>query len=171
MVERASGVRSGRRDPVTALPHLPGTYVLLLGAEHRRRVPIGALGLLALAPGVYAYVGSARGPGGLAARVGTHRRVRARAPRWHVDSLGRHTSLREVWYAEDPVVFEHEWAELLASTPASTVPLRRFGASDCRCVAHLFHFDTVPSFSGFGRRARAALPGRAPVLRRWCPAP
>ena len=54
------------------LPSQPGTYALLLEATAIQDVPIGKLGVLHMLPGIYVYVGSALGPGGLAARVGRH---------------------------------------------------------------------------------------------------
>ncbi len=167
MAERSRDAAGARRHAPGSPPRRPGTYVLILAAARRRRVRVGALGRLELVPGVYVYVGSARGPGGLAARVGTHRAVRRRSPRWHIDAVSRHTALAEVWFAEDPAGDECEWAALLAASPRVRVPLPRFGASDCRCPSHLFRFDTTPSFAGFRRRARAAAADRAPALRRW----
>ena len=52
----------------------PGTYVLVLASQRTDPVRIGRLGTLALKPGVFIYVGSAFGPGGLAARIRHHRR-------------------------------------------------------------------------------------------------
>ena len=37
-----------------------------------QEVPIGKLGVLHMLPGIYVYVGSALGPGGLAARIERH---------------------------------------------------------------------------------------------------
>ncbi len=47
----------------------PGTYALVLACQKTGRVRIGRLGVLALQPGFYVYVGSAFGSGGLAARL------------------------------------------------------------------------------------------------------
>ena len=54
------------------IPARPGTYALLLSATRRQRITIGRLGALALQPGCYVYTGSARGPGGLRARLRHH---------------------------------------------------------------------------------------------------
>lgn len=158
----AGRVRPATRRPVarqSRLPATPGTYVLLAQAAHRRRIGIGALGTLQLERGVYAYVGSARGPGGLAARIAHHRR-RAPAPHWHIDYLRRHTALREVWAAVGSAAWEHRWAQAIERSPAASLPLARFGASDCSCRAHLFHFDRLPSVSAF-RSWLAAPPAAA----------
>lgn len=125
--------------------------MLLLEASRPRRIRVGALGVLDLEPGFYAYVGSACGPGGLAARLAHHRR-RARSPHWHVDHLRRHTALREVWLARGQREREHRWASALAASPGATIPLARFGASDCRCSSHLLHFAARPRPVAFARR-------------------
>ena len=52
----------------------PGTYALILRASTAQTIQIGRLGDLVMQPGYYIYVGSAFGPGGLAARVGRHLR-------------------------------------------------------------------------------------------------
>ena len=121
-------------------PKAPGTYVLILEASTRRRLEVGALGTLALAPGYYAYVGSARGPGGLAARLAHHRR-RTRSPHWHIDYLRHHTAFRDVWVRQGAAQLEHRWASALACSPNASIPLARFGATDCKCPAHLFCFS------------------------------
>jgi len=50
------------------------------------RVRVSSLGTLIFDPGLYLYVGSARGPGGLRARVGRHLR-RDKSKKWHIDYL------------------------------------------------------------------------------------
>ncbi|MEJ2175683.1 MAG: GIY-YIG nuclease family protein [bacterium] len=134
-----------------ALPASPGSYVLILEATTALRIRIGALGTLALEPGFYAYVGSAFGPGGLRARLGHHLR-RTRRPHWHIDSLRRHVTLREIWLAEGARA-EHAWAGALARLPSAEMPCLGFGASDCRCPTHLFRFAQRPSPDGLRRSA------------------
>jgi len=152
------------------LPVSPGTYILILGALIKGRVRVGALGTLKLEPGFYAYVGSARGPGGLAARLAHHYR-RTRSPHWHIDYLRRHTMLHEIWIARDVAEREHGWAEVLESDPLAMLPLPRFGASDCRCRSHLFRFSHRPSVSAFRRRLIALEPSAGvvsyPKVVRW----
>jgi Uri superfamily endonuclease len=132
----------------------PGTYALVLRATRRARVVAGRLGPLELRPGWYVYVGSALGPGGLGARLAHHRR-RARAPHWHVDALRRVTRLDQVWYVREPRQLECVWARLLSSLRGASLPLARFGASDCRCASHLYRFERAPSLAAFRRRVRA----------------
>ncbi len=145
-----------------SVPPAPGTYVLVLECTQEGRARIGALGTLALRPGFYAYAGSARGPGGLAARIARHAR-RARHPHWHVDYLRRRTRLVEVWFAASGDVLEHRFAAALASAPDAVVAMDRFGASDCRCPAHLFRFAGRPDAAAFADRLASSAGPRVAV--------
>ncbi|MBK5968793.1 hypothetical protein CCR91_08440 [Thiorhodovibrio winogradskyi] len=124
----------------------PGTYVVLLRAHGSGRVLIGRLGTLPLDGGLFAYVGSAFGPGGLAARCRHHQRIAARA-HWHLDYLRPHCRLLGFWVANGPERLEHPWAQALGRLPGAAWPLERFGSSDCRCRAHLIGLPRMPSAS------------------------
>src|ERR1041385_1475652 len=79
------------------LPADKGTYVLIVSVPQMKRVTVGQLGEFDIVPGFYAYVGSAFGAGGLAARIGHHLESAA-APHWHVDYLLQVAEPVEVWY-------------------------------------------------------------------------
>ncbi len=102
-------------------------------------------------PGFYIYVGSAFGPGGLRGRL-FHHLSRVESPHWHIDYLRPVTNLVEVWITEDQQKREHEWARALAAGQVAFIPLPRFGASDCRCPAHLFFLPLQPSLDWFLER-------------------
>lgn len=128
------------------LPRQPGTYVLFLRLDAPLALHIGALGMLTLAPGWVAYVGSAHGSGGLHARVNRH--LRADKPRhWHVDALTSAVPIRALWWTAAPARLECTWAEAIRTFSGCAVPVPRFGASDCKCPAHLLAVE------------RSALPG------------
>ena len=59
------------------------------------RIRVGSLGTFTFLPGFYLYVGSARDPGGLRARIERHLR-RDKAKRWHIDYLTTSGSFRPV---------------------------------------------------------------------------
>jgi len=63
-----------------------GLYLLLLELDHVID-PVIAGQRLALGPGLYVYVGSACGPGGLRARLARHLCGRRRRLHWHIDKL------------------------------------------------------------------------------------
>jgi Uri superfamily endonuclease len=142
----------------------PGTYVLLLEAVRPRRIAVGRrLGRWLVRPGWYLYVGSAFGPGGLAARLAHHCRpldTATRRAHWHVDHLRRAARPRAVWYTTDRRPHEVAWARALAALPEAVIPLVGFGASDSPVASHLFYFAAEPDFERFKTLlARAASGG------------
>ena len=111
-----------------------GAYLLLITLGEPVPFARAALGRHMLS-GHLVYVGSARGAGGITARVARHLR-RGKSVRWHVDELTNAaqmiTALAVADGDECAIV-----AQLLKSrlfVPA----LKGFGSSDCRvCPAHL----------------------------------
>jgi Uri superfamily endonuclease len=142
------------------IPAADGTYALLLDCPRSRKLWIGRLGDRRIPPGWYIYVGSAFGPGGLKSRCRRHFRQPHRL-HWHIDYLRPAASLQEIWFTTDPVPREHLWAEMIAALPGAGTPIPRFGASDCHCRSHLFHFASKPVFAIF--RRRTVQRGPAPV--------
>jgi aminocarboxymuconate-semialdehyde decarboxylase len=121
--------QSLRPADAAAIPARGGAYVLVIALD--RPLPRGG----GLAPGLYAYAGSAWGPGGLRARIGRHLR-RAKAMRWHIDRLtayGRITTILALAGGDECALMDR-----LLAIAGTTVPVRGFGSSDCRnCPAHL----------------------------------
>jgi Uri superfamily endonuclease len=133
-----------------------GTYVLFLAPHASVAIQIGKLGSIRFESPVYAYVGSAFGPGGLAARLARHLSSGKR-PHWHIDFLRESADIVRVWTIEGHGRLECRVAELLATIRgAATVP--GFGASDCRCASHLAGLGRQPSLARFQRRLREAVP-------------
>jgi Uri superfamily endonuclease len=148
------------------MKNAPGTYALLLDATEERPVEVGALGAMRLRPGIYLYVGSARGPGGVRARVRRHARSGdEKALHWHVDYLRAATAWREAWVAYGDEDRECAWARAAAGLDGAAVALEGFGASDCDCTTHCLHLPALPSPEAFEERL-AAEGGRRPSLQR-----
>ncbi len=129
-----------------SLPATTGSYLLLA----RLDAPLALSGRfsgLELPAGWFVYAGSARGPGGLRARLGRHLR-REKRPRWHIDQL---TTRAEVLFAlpftdtpEAPALTECALVGRLLESGAFSPPVPGFGSSDCRtCPAHLLSWDSV----------------------------
>jgi Uri superfamily endonuclease len=131
------------------LPAGKGTYGLLLRLDETREVAVGRLGRFVFVAGYYLYVGSALGPGGLAARLGRHLRGE-KGPFWHIDYLRAVGVITAVCWLESLVRYEHEWATIAQRLPGATIPVPRFGASDCGCPAHLVHFERSPDLALLG---------------------
>lgn len=124
-------------NPAESLPAVGGTYALVMRLSAPATVAVGRLGVFNLPEGFYLYVGSAHGAGGLRARVGRHLRAEKRL-HWHVDYLTAHAEITEVWIRASAERLECHWAGLLAGLHGVSIPVSRFGASDCTCPAHLF---------------------------------
>ena len=124
--------------PPVNLPAAPGTYLLIMRLDVPRRVMAGRLGAFELNAGLYAYVGSARGPGGLHGRVGRHLRESSKRAHWHIDALAAVAPIVEVWIVESRAHLECAWAGGVAGAPGVEKPISGFGASDCGCRTHLF---------------------------------
>ena len=111
----------------------------MLRCRRAGAVVVGSLGSMSIEPAVYLYVGSAFGPGGLAARLTRHV-SRRKAQRWHIDYLRPRTSLVCAWFSPSPAHLEHDWAARALALRTAWIPLPRFGASDCRSPGHLIRF-------------------------------
>ena len=132
-----------------------GVYVLAIEVHGATRV--GRLGLHRF-DGLYLYVGSALGPGGLK-RVERHRAVASgqnRTKRWHIDYLLALGELKGVFVLETGERLECALAQELEKRFEPAV--RGFGSSDCRCETHLFRAS--------GPWERLVLEAQARVRRR-----
>ena len=75
----------------------------------------------------------------------------AKRKRWHIDYLLDLAKPIEIWYTVGTEKQEHAWAKAIARMPGASVPMRGFGASDCRCESHLVYFVERPSARAFER--------------------
>lgn len=114
------------------LPRVPGAYLLIFEFTHSRLVSIRDRHHV-LDPGRYIYAGSARGPGGVRARIGRHGR-RNKPDHWHVDQM--RPALTAALAV--PGGRECDLLEVVRGLPGASIPIGGFGSSDCRiCPAHL----------------------------------
>ena len=139
-----------------------GSYALIFHLDKPVSLEVGRLGQVTLGPGFYIYTGSAFGPGGVKARTSHHQAISKR-PHWHLDYLRPHMKLLEIWASYGSDNREHLWAESIAEMKGARVPVKGFGASDCRCPSHFIRLPYRPSLAGFRRRIRKKEPGHAPV--------
>jgi Uri superfamily endonuclease len=140
---------------IHTIPQQPGSYALWLHLSQSQNLAVGKLGDFTFPAGDYVYLGSARGPGGLRARLGRHlwggRFQRKRKIRWHIDYLRAAAQVRgfgsQIYRrgiaCSAPT--ECAWSQKLAALPKSRIVAPRFGASDCQsgCAAHLVYFPSL----------------------------
>lgn len=117
-----------------------GTYALFVRVVDPTTVEVGGLRIF-LSPGVYVYVGSAGGPGGLKARVMRHFR-RYKRIHWHIDRL----TTAEGVIVERVCYVIGTYGPLMEACVSSCMeragfsPIPRFGASDDPLSStHLFY--------------------------------
>ena len=106
-------------------------------------VQVGSLGPTDFPRGWHVYIGSALGHGGLS-RVFRHFRLFSSGSgtrHWHVDYLltNRGFSLHYAVCARTASPLECDLARTIGG-----IPVPHFGCSDCKCLSHLFYFDTNP---------------------------
>ena len=122
-------------DGTEPLPTGPGAYVLILDVERSLPLRVATLPRIHLPPGRYAYVGSAKGPGGIRARVRRHLK-QDKKRHWHVDHLTAGARVDEV--IAHPGAEECDLVDRLLAKRGATSPVAGFGSSDCkRCASHL----------------------------------
>lgn len=140
------------------IPALPGSYILHLRLVQSARFAAGKLGLIYLPAGDYFYCGSARGPGGLRARLGRHllgytSRGKAASLHWHIDYLRILAQPVGFCYQTGQQAYtcahaggqECAWSQALACLPGASILAPGFGSSDCRwgCRSHLVKFGRI----------------------------
>ncbi|WP_420406378.1 GIY-YIG nuclease family protein [Nisaea sp.] len=124
-----------------AIAPMPGSYLLFLELQVPRSVKIARRDA-ALPAGLYAYAGSAKGPGGLRARLGRHLRGDGRT-RWHIDQITVQAHARAGFAYRSRT--ECELVRTLLENSEFSVPIERFGSSDCKtCASHLLQFQAAP---------------------------
>lgn len=146
----------------------PGVYCLLLQLDRGCRITVGRLGTFRFRDGWYLYVGSALGPGGVRGRLRRYLRAERRR-HWHVDHLLDHARVVKVWWAEWPERLECEWAGVVRAWPGAQVPAPGFGASDCRCPAHLVWLPDEPHYPAMATALTRVRPGLTVKGRKLIP--
>ncbi len=119
---------------------MKGAYVLVMESRGTF-LRVGKLGRIRIPRGLIAYVGSAKGPGGLEARLRRHFR-RGKAKKWHVDYLTESEEIVVLGALALPGGDEGQLAQLLHEICR---PLTAgFGCSDKReDGTHLFQVDDL----------------------------
>jgi Uri superfamily endonuclease len=121
---------------VDEAPWLPGAYVMAIELAETIVVTLCGRAAIDLPAGRYLYCGSAKGPGGLKARLSRHMR-RGKAMHWHIDQLTERGSVVGSWIS--PGGDECELVRRFTQLP---IPIPGFGSSDCgKCRSHLLQWS------------------------------
>ena len=122
-------------ETVDTLPSFVGAYALLLRLDATTGIVLPESASGVLRPGWHVYVGSARGPGGVRARLARHFR-KDKSQHWHIDRI---TAIAVGAQAcAVPGGNECDIADELLATGTFRMSVSGFGNSDCkRCDSHL----------------------------------
>lgn len=150
--------------PGTMKPVFPtsgGTYCLLLQVDTELSLEIGRIGRYEIQPGIYVYLGSARGPGGLRTRLNRHVREGGKT-HWHIDHLRKNARLLGVFWTLDPKIHECDWRQDVNGMSGASIPVPGFGASDCSagCPAHLVCFPAQDNLNQWLDEFKLSLTGK-----------
>lgn len=130
-----------------------GAYILLLRMDRLKKLKIGRVLCLDFHPGIYCYVGSALGPGGLKTRIKRHASTPLKY-HWHIDYLMPHARLKGALVLESIERVECAIASWVKDLAGESV--NDFGSTDCNCDAHLFHLGHSTTEGSFIQQAMAA---------------
>ncbi len=125
-----------------------GVYTLLLFLSKEIILEIGKLGKQKFPVGHYTYTGSALGKGSkiLNHRLSRHLRKEKRKF-WHIDYLlaNENVTIEAILVVETRKRMECEINIMIKSQNQALVPVKRFGATDCKnnCKTHLLYFPKV----------------------------
>ena len=134
------------------LPIGPGAYALAIKIETPVSLLLPSMPSIKIPPGCHIYCGSARGPGGIRARVGRHL-MHEKKVRWHVDQLTIPGEIIAVLVAAHSShsndQTECDLLERALACVGSKIPVSGFGSSDCKiCPAHLVTLAPDTSLAG-----------------------
>lgn len=111
-------------------------YAIYLEIQDKQEIEIGKLGSFPFEKGTYIYVGSAKR--NIVARVERHKRLEKKL-KWHFDYLRPFGQITRIITYEGSIG-ECQLAEKIRKEVGGTMPVQRFGSSDCRCHSHLVYF-------------------------------
>jgi Uri superfamily endonuclease len=116
-----------------------GAYLLIIDLTKTFDLEITTLPATLMQTGFYIYSGSARGPGGIKARLKRHF-ARDKRRHWHIDHLTlASTKIGALAIADGD---ECNLVGQLRKSRHFSTPVSGFGASDCRtCQSHLLLWD------------------------------
>jgi Uri superfamily endonuclease len=105
--------------------------------KENQRISIGQRPATNFRKGIYLYVGRAKN--GLQGRIKRHLSQNKKIF-WHIDYLLQKAEIQEVWIKRNFFDECQTALEVKGILRDTSSPLRKFGASDCNCTSHLFHF-------------------------------
>ncbi len=121
------------------LAGLKGAYLLFFELAEEFRGKIGILGEVFLRPGLYVYIGSGLGRGGVWSRVKRHLTSVKERKYWHIDYLTSQTTYKPIAVVviESSEPLEEEIVKILLEAKEFSIAYPRFGSTDKKSPSHL----------------------------------
>jgi len=120
--------------------NVKGIYVFIFRVLNDLNISIGSLGRVYIPQGLYGYIGSARGFGGIKARVLHHIKKNKKRLWWHIDYLTTMPDVTPLYivFAETSKDIEHFLAQQMNSAYCWNGYIKGFGSSDKDSYTHLY---------------------------------
>ena len=149
---------------IDRIPSSKGIYALVFELTNNMKLSTRTLSNKTLTKGIYVYIGSARGPGGLRARIRRHL-AKTKKLKWHIDYITstNHFRARAIVYALTNQDLEHIMASILEKQLA--IPIQRFGSTDKPSRSHLFKCNNLTECINTAFNALELLNLSAKVIR------
>lgn len=129
---------AGSLEQIDQCPPDPGCYIIWLHLGQPAEIKRPRI--TRLAEGWYIYAGTAKGPGGLRARIRRHLQTDKKI-RWHIDQISTQADRSFAWGWDRDIWRDGSECKLIEQLSANrhcSSPIRGFGSSDCRdCLSHL----------------------------------
>ena len=142
---------------INEIPTTKGTYLISLKLDISKTIRVGKLGKFNFHSGLYFYVGSACGPGGLRARIKRHLKINKKM-HWHIDYLRDRANIEKIIYSLNGTPRECDWSRFLQTHSKYLLLINNFGASDCRCATHLFYSEKRDNYSSLHTLLKKTFP-------------
>lgn len=118
-----------------------GTYILFFSNNSEIEVVVGSLNKITFQKGIYLYIGSAFGPGGLTKRIQRHNNP-SKMIFWHIDYLSTNRNFKLISVIEIFSLIKNECSivnfllnDIFLEDKISSIS--NFGSSDCHYKFHL----------------------------------
>lgn len=146
------------------LPPQKGSYCLVFQLIEKQRLLIGKIGIIDFLPGYYFYLGSAKGSGGLRARIFRHLQIEKKNF-WHLDYLRPNLLFLFAFYSFE-INKECDWCQTISTNSGFIKPVQGFGSSDCirGCSTHLLFSNNLPEETVFAANLLREEPGKEPIF-------
>ncbi|NVM54489.1 MAG: GIY-YIG nuclease family protein [Candidatus Helarchaeota archaeon] len=122
-----------------------GVYALIIENGNEKHLQIGKLGNFLFIKGLYVYIGSALGrtSTSLEHRLKRHLSSVKKKLFWHIDFFlnSNEVEVFALIFSQTSERKECELAYAVSQIETAQILVRRFGASDCACLSHLYYFS------------------------------